>query len=63
MVDNGKEENFQVFLALLDGDRFEGKFRDGVRQIDVSDLMRRLSRADARKVSSMPATLRSRACP
>ncbi len=27
---NGKEEDFQLFLALLDGDRFEGKFRDGV---------------------------------
>ena len=27
---NGKEEDFQLFMALLDGDRFEGKFRDGV---------------------------------
>ncbi len=26
----GKQEDFQLFLALLDGDRFEGKFRDGV---------------------------------
>ena len=26
----GKEEDFQLFLALLDRDRFEGKFRDGV---------------------------------
>src|SRR3954470_11497890 len=34
---NGKEEDFQLFLALLDGDRFEGKFRDGVHQVDVSD--------------------------
>src|SRR5690606_3467805 len=25
---NGKEEDFQLFLALLDGDRFEGRFRD-----------------------------------
>src|SRR5262245_41495689 len=39
---NGKEEDFQLFLALLDGDRFEGRFRDGVHQVDVSDLMRRL---------------------
>ncbi|MCG8349417.1 MAG: DEAD/DEAH box helicase, partial [Chloroflexales bacterium] len=37
---NGKEEDFQLFLALLDGDRFEGRFRDGVHQVDVSDLMR-----------------------
>jgi len=39
---NGKEEDFQLFMALLDGDRFEGKFRDGVHTADVSDLMRRM---------------------
>ncbi|MGE5571726.1 MAG: helicase-related protein [Bacteroidota bacterium] len=39
---NGKEEDFQLFLALLDGDRFEGRFRDGVHVVDVSDLMRRM---------------------
>jgi superfamily II DNA or RNA helicase len=39
---NGKEEDFQLFLSLLDGDRFEGKFRDGVHAQDVSDLMRRM---------------------
>jgi hypothetical protein len=32
---NGKEEDFQLFMALLDGDRFEGKFRDGVHTADV----------------------------
>ncbi|HOK66511.1 MAG TPA: SNF2-related protein [Anaerohalosphaeraceae bacterium] len=39
---NGKEEDFHLFLALLDGDRFEGRFRDGVHTSDVSDLMRRM---------------------
>ena len=39
---NGKEEDFQLFMALLDGDRFEGRFRDGVHVTDASDLMRRL---------------------
>lgn len=39
---NGKEEDFQLFMALLDNDRFEGRFRDGVHQVDVSDLMRRM---------------------
>ncbi|QUV91774.1 helicase-related protein [Chloracidobacterium aggregatum] len=39
---NGKEEDFQLFLALLDEDRFEGRFRDGVHQVDTSDLMRRM---------------------
>jgi hypothetical protein len=38
---NGKEEDFQLFMALLDGDRFEGRFRDGTHVADVSDLMRR----------------------
>ena len=39
---NGKEEDFQLFMALLDGDRFEGRFRDGVHVADISDLMRRM---------------------
>lgn len=39
---NGKEEDFQLFLSLLDGDRFEGKPRDAVHTIDAADLMRRL---------------------
>ena len=26
---SGKEADFQLFLALLDGDRFEGRFREG----------------------------------
>jgi hypothetical protein len=39
---NGKEADFQLFMALLDGDRFEGRFRDGVHTVDVTDLMRRL---------------------
>src|SRR5208337_27295 len=43
---NGKEADFQLFMALLDGDRFEGKFRDGVHAADVSDLMRRMVKED-----------------
>ncbi|MBF0333235.1 MAG: DUF3883 domain-containing protein [Alphaproteobacteria bacterium] len=39
---NGKEADFQLFMALLDGDRFEGRFRDGVHAAEVSDLMRRM---------------------
>jgi len=39
---NGKETDFQLFMALVDGDRFEGRFRDGVHVADVSDLMRRM---------------------
>lgn len=39
---NGKDEDFQLFLSLLDSDRFYGKFRDGAHKIDPSDLMRRM---------------------
>ena len=39
---NGKEEDFQTWLSLIDSDRFYGKFRDGVHKVDISDLMRRM---------------------
>ena len=39
---NGKEEDFQLFMSLIDGDRFEGRYRDGVHTSDYSDLMRRM---------------------
>jgi superfamily II DNA or RNA helicase len=42
---NGKDEDFQLFLSLLDSDRFYGKFRgggDGAHKVDASDLMRRM---------------------
>ena len=51
---NGKEEDFQLFLALLDGDRFEGRFRDGVHQVDVSDLMRRMVKESLLKFDGRP---------
>src|SRR6476660_8929477 len=51
---NGKEEDFQLFLALLDGDRFEGRFRDGVHQVEVSDLMRRMVKEQLLKFDGTP---------
>jgi len=51
---NGKEEDFQLFMALLDGDRFEGKFRDGVHTADVSDLMRRVVKENLLKFDATP---------
>src|SRR5262249_61334343 len=51
---NGKEEDFQLFMALLDGDRFEGKFRDGVHVTDVSDLMRRMVKEKLLKFDGTP---------
>src|SRR6266404_527961 len=51
---NGKEADFQLFLALLDGDRFEGRFRDGVHVADVSDLMRRMVKESLLKFDGTP---------
>lgn len=46
---NGKEEDFQLFMRLLDGDRFEGNFRPGIHTCDASDLMRRMVKEDLLK--------------
>ncbi len=51
---NGKEEDFQLFMALLDGDRFEGRFRDGTHTADVSDLMRRMVKEGLLKFDGTP---------
>ena len=51
---NGKEEDFQLFMALIDGDRFEGRFRDGVHVAEVSDLMRRMVKEKLLKFDGKP---------
>lgn len=51
---NGKEEDFQLFMSLLDSDRFYGKFRDGAHKVDVTDLMRRMVKEDLRKFDGSP---------
>jgi len=51
---NGKEEDFQLFMALLDGDRFEGRFRDGVHYADSADMMRRLTKEELLKFDGRP---------
>ncbi len=38
----GKEEDFQLFMSLLDRDRFEGQYRQGVHRTDTHGLMRRM---------------------
>jgi SNF2 family DNA or RNA helicase len=43
---SGKEEDFQLFLTLLDRDRFEGKFRKGIHAVDTSGVMRRMVKED-----------------
>src|SRR5690606_6527947 len=51
---NGKEEDFQLFLALLDSDRFEGRFRDGVHQVEIDDLIRRMVKESLVKFDGRP---------
>ena len=51
---SGKEEDFQLFLSLLDSDRFYGKFRDGVHKVDSSDLMRRMVKEELLKFDGTP---------
>ncbi|HAU0909275.1 TPA: DUF3883 domain-containing protein [Legionella pneumophila] len=51
---NGKEEDFQTWLSLLDGDRFYGKFREGAHKVDVSDMMRRMVKEELLKFDGTP---------
>jgi len=51
---NGKETDFQLFLSLLDGDRFYGKFREGAHRVDISDLMRRVVKEELLKFDGTP---------
>jgi SNF2 family DNA or RNA helicase len=51
---NGHEADFQLFMALLDSDRFEGRFRDGVHKSDASDMMRRLTKEELLKFDGRP---------
>lgn len=51
---SGKEEDFQLFLALLDQDRFEGRFREGMHEVDISDIMRRMNKEELRRFDGRP---------
>jgi len=51
---NGKDEDFQLFLSLIDQDRFEGAARSSNQAIDVSDVMRRLVKEELLKFDGTP---------
>jgi hypothetical protein len=53
---NGKDEDFQLFLSLLDSDRFYGRNRDkdGSHKVDASDLMRRMVKEELVKFDGTP---------
>lgn len=51
---NGKEEDFQLFMSLLDGDRFYGKFREGAHKVDITDMMRRMVKEELLRFDGKP---------
>ena len=50
----GHPEDFQLFMALIDADRFEGRTRDGIHKIDAEDLMRRMVKEKLVKFDGRP---------
>jgi hypothetical protein len=51
---NGNDADFELFIGLLDADRFEVRPREGARKADVVDLMRRLTKEELRKFDGAP---------
>ena len=51
---NGKEEDFHLFLSLVDPDRFEGIHGNSQQALDVSDVMRRLVKEELLKFDGKP---------
>ncbi len=51
---NGKEEDFHLFLSLVDPDRFEGTHGSSQQAVDVSDVMRRLVKEELLKFDGKP---------
>ncbi|MBE6357839.1 MAG: DUF3883 domain-containing protein [Lentisphaerae bacterium] len=45
---NGKDDDFRIWLSLLDADRFYGESRDDVK-LEVSDIMRRMVKEELLK--------------
>jgi hypothetical protein len=41
---NGNEEEFQILLSLLDSERFEGPYREGIHATGAADLGRRIGK-------------------
>lgn len=51
---NGKEEDFHLFLSLIDPDRFEGTHSTSYQTVDVGDIMRRLVKEELLKFDGKP---------
>lgn len=51
---NGKPQEFQLFMSLVDQDQFEGAVRNEGQSIDAQSSMRRLVKEDLLKFDSTP---------
>lgn len=51
---NGKDKDFQLFMSLVDPDRFEGAIRTSNQSIDITDVMRRLVKEDLLRFDGTP---------
>lgn len=51
---NGKEADFELFLSLVDPDRFGVNHGNGKRTVDVNDVMRRLVKEELLKFDGTP---------
>ena len=51
---NGNDEDFQLFLSLLDPERFEGQIRRNGSAYDARDLMRRMVKEELVKFDGTP---------
>lgn len=51
---NGKEDDFHLFLSLIDPERFEGTHGNTQQAVDVSDVMRRLVKEELLNFDGKP---------
>jgi len=51
---SGSEENFQLFMSLLDKDRFEGKYREEAHNTSTDGLMRRMIKEELKTFDGKP---------
>ena len=51
---NGKDEDFHLFLSLIDSDRFEGTHSNSQQPVEVGDVMRRLVKEELLKFDGKP---------
>lgn len=51
---NGREGDFHLFMSLIDGDRFAGRYRRDAESVELSDIMRRLTKEELLQFDGTP---------